>query len=131
MISKIRISETQLPDHFLQAMEQDEADGAWTMSTRTDTLTLTVEGADGSPIGYAVFGVDQGDMVAIYFARSFVPMFGAMMMKQFFGVAQVMGKPLRMHINSLRDLKVRARMFGADVALEGVDADGLLHGIFA
>lgn len=127
---KIRITQNPLGPEILAALDADEAAGALAVSERDDTLSLTVLGAGGAPMGYCVFGRDAGDMIAIYYTRALVPGLGAAMMKQLFGVAQVLGTPLRVHVDSVRGIATRARMFGAKVATEGVDADGIMQGIF-
>lgn len=120
-----------LPPELVAQLDATEAQNAGEVAARADTVTITILDANGAVIGYAVFGLDHGDMLAVYYARSMVKVFGPMMMKQFFGVAEVMGKPLRVHVDSIRDIKAKARMFGATVALEGEDGDGIMQGIFS
>lgn len=131
MSYQIRVTNGVISEVLLSAMGEQERLDATEVSARKDTMTITVLDAKGAAVAYAIFGHDDGDMIAVYLARSFIPVFGPMMMKQFFGVADVLGKPLRMHVANLRDIQVKARMFGANVAFEGVDADGIMQGVFS
>lgn len=130
MSFKISLSQSAIDPDFLQHLDEEEGIKAARVSEREDTFTLIVKDASGAPLGYSIFGRDKGNMIVLYFARSFGKVFGPMMMKQFFGVSQVLGTPLRVHASSLKAIKAQARMFGADVAMEGLDADGVLMGIF-
>lgn len=128
---RIRCTQSPIDNEILAVLDHEEAQGVSEVSARNDTLSLIVEKADGSLIGYAVFGRDEGNMVAVYYARSLVAGFGPMMMRQFFGVSQILGVPLRMHAQSIRDIAIKARMFGVDFAAEGVDVDGILQGVWS
>ncbi|KPU84693.1 hypothetical protein JI58_02230 [Marinosulfonomonas sp. PRT-SC04] len=131
MSFKIRVTQNPLDAAFQSHLSDEEWAGALEVSERQDTFVLTVLSAKADPIGYAIFGLDDGDMVAVYYARSFVKGFGPLMMKQFFGVGQILGKPLRMHVSSLRDIQVKAKMFGAEFSTDAVDGDGILQGVFS
>lgn len=97
------------------------------VSARDGTFTITVNNGE-KLLGYAVCGKDQGDVLAVYAARSFVPVLGPQIMKSFLGAAQVSSTPIRVHTDKVRAM---ARAMGAGVALEGIDADGIPHGVFA
>lgn len=131
MSYQIRMTQGQLPADFISQLSPEEGQGVNEVSSRPDTVSMLVTGDGNAAVGYAVFGRDEGDMIAVYYARAFVPMFGPMMMKKFFGVAQIMGQPLRMHAQSLRDIQIKARIFGADFATDAVDSDGILQGVFS
>jgi hypothetical protein len=131
MSYKINVSLEVLPDEILSTLEPVEAEGAAEVSTRKDTTSIWVTDIKGKVICYFVFGWDKGDMVAVYYARAMVPVLGPMMMKQFFGVTQVLGVPMRVHADSIREIKAKARMFGATFAAAGKDSDGILQGIFS
>ena len=131
MSYKITASQAVLGDEFLAHLSTEEAEGAAEVSARPDTISISVVDGKGGPVGYVVFGPDGGDMLAVYYARAFVPGFGAMMMRQFIGVAKVTGKPLRMHVSGMRDIQAKARMFGVNVAYEGADSDGIMQGVFS
>jgi hypothetical protein len=93
-------------------------------------VSIWVKDKKGKLVGYIVFGWDQGDMVSVYYARALIGGLGPLMMKQFFGVTQVLGAPMRVHAESLREVKAKARMFGANFAQVGEDADGIMMGVF-
>lgn len=131
MSYQIRVTQKPLSGAVLGAVKGAERDGALEVSQRADTLTITVQDAKGGAVGYAVFGMDEANMLAVYYARSFVPIFGPLMMREFFGVAEVAGVPLRVHLHKLRELQSKAKLFGANMAVEAVDADGILQGVFA
>ncbi|MEM7243384.1 MAG: hypothetical protein AAF429_14480 [Pseudomonadota bacterium] len=131
MSFRIRITFGKMPEHFEQKLTMDEEAGAAEVAARPDTFSIMVEDSQSRPVGYAIMGADKGGMIAIYYARSFEKMLGAQLIKNIFGASQILGKPMRMHASSLRDIQVKARMFGADFAFDGVDSDGILQGIFA
>ncbi len=126
----IQVSAMRLPMDVLSALEVEEAKGAAKVSDRKDTVSIWVKDKKGKLVGYIVFGWDQGDMVSVYYARALIGGLGPLMMKQFFGVTQVLGAPMRVHAESLREVKAKARMFGANFAQVGEDADGIMMGVF-
>ena len=128
---KLHLISGPLPDQVADLLADDERDGALEVSSRADTNTIWAESADGKPVMYAVFGLDKGDMVAVYYARSFVIGMGPMMMKQFFGASKILGVPMRVHAQDIRDIAIKARVFGAKFSQPAVDADGILMGVFS
>ena len=128
---KIRVTFTELNYDFLSNLDSEEAKGAREVSCRSDTASIIVTDANNQPVAYAVFGKDKGGMIAVYYMRSFVKGLGHVLMRNFFGVSHVLGKPLRMHVQNLKDIAIKARMFGAEFATDGVDQDGILQGIFS
>ena len=88
----VKLSQKQIPPEFLAHMAPEEAEGAGEVSERDDTWSIIMSTKDGKPLGYVVFGLDTGENVAVYYARSFVPVLGQAIMRQFLGVAQVMGE---------------------------------------
>ena len=122
-----RLIDKQLPPEVLAVLDPDEASGAAEVSARADTYSVYVQnGAD--LIGYAVFGKDEGGIVAVYYARALVPVFGPMMMKQIFGAAAILGDPIRVHTEKVAAM---ARVMGAKVAIEATDVDGMPMGVFS
>jgi len=63
----------------------------------------------------------------IYAARTFGGMMAEMALKAFFGAAQVLGKPLRVHTDKLHAF---ARIIGAEKYMAEIDADGKPQGVF-
>ncbi len=126
----IQVSAMRLPMDVLSALSVEEAKGAAKVSDRKDTVSIWVKDKKGKLVGYIVFGWDQGDMVSVYYARALIGGLGPLMMKQLFGVTQVLGAPMRVHAESLREVKAKARMFGANFAQVGEDADGIMMGVF-
>lgn len=127
MSMKARLISTALPPEILAQLEAKEAEGAAAVSARSDTFSIIAQ--DGEKLlGYAVFGKDEGGIVAVYYARSCVPIFGPMIMKQLFGAASILGVPVRVHTEKVGAM---ARVMGAKVAIEAVDADGIPQGVFA
>lgn len=109
-------------------LEAQEAAIVCELSARDDTQTmLAMEGE--KVVGYAVFGYDAHGMICIYAARSINHFVTACAMKAFFGVAQILGTPLRVHADDLRGNPM-ARMMGADKWISGHDSDGVKMAIF-
>lgn len=114
--------------HHAQITDPEELARCIEVGTRADTATLLVENVDtGELAAYAVIGRDEGGMVTIYAARSWLTGLGAMALKGLFGAAQVINAPLRVHTDKLRTY---ARAIGADTALDAIDADGVPMGVF-
>lgn len=118
------------PD-LLALLADDEAAAVLETSSRDNTVLLTVMNSE-QVVGYAVFGKDQGGMLAIYCARSMVAGIGGMAMKALFGASKIMGTPLRVHADDFEAMKAKAKLFGADMSKieEHIDADGILQGVF-
>lgn len=127
---KVAATRTVMPHSVVAGFSEQEAQGALEVSARPDTSTVWVMDDSGKTMAYVIFGLDKGGMVTVYYARSTVKALGPMLMKQFFGVSEVLGVPMRMHAQSIRDIHVKARMFGANFCTDGVDSEGVLQGIF-
>lgn len=125
--TRVAVSET-LPADFRAQLPGDELGHVMTVGARDDTFCLTVSNPEnGDLLAYAIVGPDDGGMVTIYAARSWLTGLGAMAIKSLFGASHIMGQPLRVHTERLRTY---ARMLGADNALEAIDGDGLPMGVF-
>lgn len=102
------------------------------VSGRDDTATLLVRDRAGELVGYAVIGRDEAGAVAVYAARAIG---GGFIVKAalvgLFGAAQVIGAPLRFHVEDMRGrLRAAARMMGAPDFSAALDADGIPQGVF-
>jgi hypothetical protein len=131
MSYQIRVTQAPLCPDFAALCQCPHIETAMEVSQLENTMSLTVQDQNGAPVGLSVFGMDKGEMLTLYYAKSFIPVLGPLMMKQFFGVSEVLGVPLRVHAQSVRDIQVKARIFGASVALEGVDKEGIMQGVFS
>lgn len=124
---KVRITANPMDAvNIAQISDTKERDLVAEVSAREGTFTITVCNGE-KLLGYAVCGKDQGDVLAVYAARSFVPVLGPKIMKSFLGAAQVSGTPIRVHTEKVQAM---ARAMGAGVAMEGIDAEGIPHGVF-
>jgi len=126
----LRMSPCVVDKMYLDGLDETLVQNAVAASERPDTLTVCLAKA-AEPVACVVIGKDTADMVAVYFAKAYVGGIGPLMMKQLFGAAQVVGAPIRVHVRSVERLRAYAKMVGANVALEGRDAEGVLQGIFA
>ncbi len=127
---KIRLTGAALPAEILDILDESEAAGAREGSAREDTFAIYAIGEKG-PIFYAVLGKDKGGIVSAYYVRSFVAGIGPMIAKQLFGAARVTGQPIRVHADTLARAQALARVAGAQLVAEGVDAEGVGVGVFA
>ena len=126
--SKVTASADVLPARFHGQLEADELALVCKVGARSDTATISIEDTDaGTLMAYAVIGRDEGGMVTIYAARSWLTGLGAVAIKGLFGASKVMGAPMRVHTERLQ---AYARILGADIALDAFDADGLSMGVF-
>ena len=117
-----------MPAVFLMALDVEEAAHVLEVSSRGDTVTICIEDADKDMlIGYAVIGSDDNGMFTIYAARTMLGKLAEMALRAFFGVAQIAGKPLRVHAEKMQGF---ARMMGATDCFETVDTDGVKMGVF-
>ena len=123
----VRLIDRALPADVLAHLDDDEASGAREVSARSDTYSVFAMQGE-KLLGYAVFGKDKGGLLSVYYARSLVPGLGPVMMRQFFGVAKIAGTPIRVHSEKVSAM---ARAFGAQIAIEATDADGVPVGVFA
>ncbi len=121
-----RLTDQPIAPELLAQLDAPEAAGAGEVSARADTMSIIATDG-GKLIGYAVIGRDAGGIVAVYYARALVPVLGPMVMKQFFGAAAILGDPVRVHTERLEAM---ARAFGANVVIDGIDADGVPVGVF-
>lgn len=121
-----------LDGHISQALAArlapDEAAVVCELSARDDTKTLLVSEGE-KVVGYAVFGFDLDDMIVVYAARSLNHFVTSCAMKAFFGCAQILGTPLRVHADKLRGNPM-ARMMGADKWIKCKDTDGVDMAVF-
>lgn len=116
----------QLDAAFLARLEPTEAATVAELSARDDTKSLLV--ADGEKVvAYAVFGFDDQEIITVFAARAMNHFLAKCAMQAFFGAAQVLGTPLRVHTEKLRAM---ARMMGAESALATFDCDGVPMGVF-
>jgi cytochrome c biogenesis factor len=129
MSIKIGLAKSKLPDVVLSAIPAEEAAGASDVLAR-DGNTAIVGMQGDSPLFYAVLGVDEIGAVSAYYVRTFVPVMGPMLAKQFFGAAQVSGRPIRVHSDTMKRAMAMARAAGADLAGMATDGDGVPLGIF-
>lgn len=113
---------------LVERLAADEAALVAELSARDDTKTLLV--SEGPKVvGYAVFGLDVDDMIVVYAARSLNHFLTTCAMKAFFGCAQVLGTPLRVHAEKLRGNPM-AKMMGADSWISTLDTDGVKMAVF-
>lgn len=116
-------------DLAAQLTEKEAADAA-ELGARGDCQTLLITEGE-KLLGYAVLGVDLGDMVTIYMARA---VGGGIMAKALMmgliGAAQVAGKPLRVHADTIGRAKAMARAAGVSLDGFGEDGDGVPMGFY-
>lgn len=129
MSLNIRLIDNVLPDEILSAIPEDEAKSASEVLARPRHYAL-VGTQGGKPMFYAVLGIDRDGIVAAYFARAFDRLMGPILVKQLFGAAQLSGRPIRVHADTLGRMKAMARTAGATLQFEAVDGDGIAQGIF-
>lgn len=127
---KIRLIDSVLPPEILSAIPADEATGAGEVLARPGNYAIVGSQGD-KPLFYAVLGVDDAGNASAYYVRTFVPGFGPMLARQFFGAAKVCGVPIRVHSDTLDRAKAMAKAAGAELVSEALDGDGVPLGIFA
>lgn len=123
---KFALSKDKIGADVLALLDAKELELVAELSARDDTMSLTISDEKGV-IGYAVFGIDNDNMVTVYAARSMNSFIAKAAMIGVFGAAQVMGMPLRVHTEKLRGM---ARMMGAEQAFKCLDLDGVPMGVF-
>lgn len=123
----LRLSGT-MPIEYLQTLDDIEQQHVADVSARSDTSTVIIVDLDTDKLAaYAVYGIDEGDMFVIYAAHCFMKGIAAVALKSFFGGAQILGKPLRVHTETVAGY---ARAMGAPNFFETVDGDGVNQGVF-
>lgn len=101
-----------------------EAETVRELAARADTAALVATDA-GKLLGYAVFGWDADNMVAVYAARSVAGLLTRAALTGIFGAAEVMGAPVRVHADKLARGLAMARGMGASVCTHAQDMDGV------
>lgn len=112
--------------------ELPEAETVAEVAARSENACLLLQDDAGALLGYAVFGLDLDGMLAVYAARALGGGWVARAaMAGLFGAAQVIGSPLRFHLDDWQGrMKAAARMMGADIAEGILDGDGVRQGVF-
>lgn len=111
---------------FIARTDPTEAAIVAELSGREDTISLLVTDSE-KMVGYAVFGFDVDDIITVYAARSVNHFLTKCAMRAYFGAAQVLGVPVRVHTEKVRQM---ARMMGATDFLAALDGDKVPMGIF-
>lgn len=109
-----------------------EAETVREVAALPENTSLLLTDDAGVMLGYAVFGLDHGGMMAVYAARAIGGGWIARAaIAGLFGAAQVIGAPLRFHLDDWEGrMRAAARMMGANVALGALDGDGVRQGVF-
>lgn len=123
---RLALHKGPMPAELAAQLPADEAAACAELAERGD-MTLTVTEEDGQLAGYAVFGMDQGDLLAVYKARAIRGFVTRAAMMGLFGAAQIAGTALRVHTDKVEAM---ARMMGAKVSFRARDGDGLPMGVF-
>jgi muconolactone delta-isomerase len=122
---KIGLERTLAPDLAAQ-LEAQEAIEIGELSARGDCQVMTL--IEGEKLaGYAVFGLDRGDMLTVYMARATAGYIAKAAMMGLFGAAKIAKVPVRVHTQKVAAM---ARMMGAPSFLPAIDGDGLPMGVF-
>lgn len=127
---KFEMISGQMAPAFLNALnanDPSEAALVAMLSARDDTMSIIVMDTDNKLAGYAVFGFDRDDMLTIYAARSINHFMTKVAMKAYFGAAQILGVPVRVHTEKVREM---AKMMGATDFIAALDGDKLPMGVF-
>lgn len=126
--ARVWAQKENLSAELLAGLAEAEAEHVRNVGDRDDTAALIVtEGQGGKLLAYAILGMDEGGMVVIYAANTFLTGLGKMALQALLGASEVLGAPLRVHSEKVQAM---ARAMGASEALETLDAEGIPMGVF-
>lgn len=126
--TRVVLTRDAMPAEYLEGLDADEKAHIIETGEFENTSTIYVVDLDkNSLFAYAVIGPDDVGMFMIYAARTMGGLMAEIALRSFFGVAQVLGKPLRVHTDKM---KAFARVIGATDFEAMVDGDGLPQGVF-
>lgn len=114
---------------LLGQLGPEEAAQSVELAERGDCCTLVMTEGE-KLLGYAVIGVDAGEHVTVYMARSTCGMVAKAALLGVFGAAQVAGQALRVHVDTVKRGMAMARAMGAECVAFGQDGDGVPMGFF-
>lgn len=126
--ARVWAQKENLSADLLAGLAEAEAAHVRDVGDRDDTAALIVtEGQGGKLLAYAILGMDDGGMVVIYAANTFMNALTKISLKALLGASEVLGAPLRVHSDRVKGM---ARAMGASEALETLDAEGIPMGVF-